>query len=68
MVDHSAKIAALEEAVGSGELTIKVEGRETVYRSMDELLKALAYLRGQQAAASGPARYATTLATFGECD
>jgi len=65
MTDHSAKIAALEEAVASGELTIKVDGKETTYRSMDDLLKALSYFRDREARSSGVETYASTLAVFG---
>lgn len=67
MSDHSARIAALEEAVASGELTIKVDGKETTYRSMDELLKALRYFRGRDAGAAAPGgvTYGATLAVFG---
>lgn len=65
MTDHSAKIAALEEAAASGELTIKVDGKETTYRSMDDLLKALRYFRGREAGTTGGETYASTLAVFG---
>lgn len=30
----------LDEAIASGELTVRVEGREITYRSIDDLLKA----------------------------
>jgi hypothetical protein len=67
--DYAAKIAALEEAVASGELTIKSDGREVTYRSMDDLMRALAYCRSRQTQASpgGGEVYGVTLATFG-CD
>ncbi len=31
---------ALDEAIASGELTVKIDGREITYRSMSDLLKA----------------------------
>jgi hypothetical protein len=62
MTDHTARIAALEAALASGELTIKVEGKETTYRSTPELLQALRYFREQQATGAG---YGVTLVTFG---
>jgi len=31
---------ALDEAIASGELTVKIDGREITYRSMNDLLKA----------------------------
>jgi len=66
--DYAANIAALEGAVASGELTIKTDGREVTYRSMDDLMRALAYCRSRQAQASpGGEVYGVTLATFG-CD
>lgn len=65
MTDHSARIAALEDAAGSGELTIKVDGKETTYRSMDDLLKALRYFKADQSAGSATGGVATTLAVFG---
>lgn len=67
MTDYSAKIAALEDAAGSGELTIKDGAREVTYRSMKELLAALEYFRARQALSGSTTRYATTL--YGEgCD
>lgn len=66
MTDHSARIAALEEAVASGELTIKVEGKETTYRTMPELMSALRYFRSRQPASSSAPVYGATLATFGD--
>lgn len=67
--DYATRIAALEDAVASGELTIKTDGREVTYRSMNDLMRALAYCRSQQtqANAAGEPTYGVTLATFG-CD
>lgn len=31
---------ALDEAIVSGELTVKIDGREATYRSIDDLMKA----------------------------
>ena len=67
MADHSARIAALEEALGSGELTIKVEGKETTYRNAGEIITAIRFLEGRSssgAATTSPA-FGSTLATFG---
>lgn len=33
-------IDALDEAIASGELSVKIDGREVQYRSIDNLLKA----------------------------
>ncbi|ELP3316094.1 hypothetical protein R1W15_004298 [Vibrio fluvialis] len=35
---------ALDEAIASGELTVKINGREVTYRSMAELLQAKRYI------------------------
>lgn len=68
MADQSARIDALEEALASGELTIKVEGKETTYRDTKSLIAALAYFRARHtegAGASSSSAYGSTLATFG---
>lgn len=68
MTDYSASIAALEEALASGEKTIKVEGKETTYRDVSEILAALREFRRLQASVAAPAgrpAYSSTLATFG---
>ena len=65
MTDISAKIAALENAVGSGELTVESDGDRVTYRSMSDLLKALEYFRAQQVPATvGVTRPASTVAVF----
>jgi len=64
MTDYAAKILALEDAVGSGELTVEANGERVTYRSMSDLLAALTYFRGQQAAALATPAVASTLATF----
>ncbi|MGY4027857.1 phage head-tail joining protein [Aeromonas rivuli] len=33
-------VNALDEAIASGELTVRIDGREVQYRSIDDLLKA----------------------------
>lgn len=66
-IDYTAKIAALEEAVGSGALTIESNGERITYRSMADLLGALRYFEGKQAGTgTGSDPYATTLAVFGD--
>lgn len=67
MADQSARIDALEEALASGELTIKVDGKETTYRDTKSLLSALAYFRARHTAGAGASApsYGSTLATFG---
>jgi hypothetical protein len=67
MPDYTATIENLEAALGSGERTVRVEGKEVEYRSIDEIQRALAYFRGKQAQqTSARPLYASTLATFGD--
>ncbi|SEM62659.1 hypothetical protein SAMN05192583_0881 [Sphingomonas gellani] len=64
-IDHSDKIAALEAAAASGLLTIESEGDRQTYRSMSDLLAALAYFRNQQASGTPTiSRPASTVAVF----
>lgn len=65
MADYSARISALEDAAASGELEITINGERVVYRSMDDLLKALGYFRSRQTAEATTTGVAgVTLATF----
>lgn len=67
MSDYSAQIATLLDALGSGEKTIRVDGKETTFRDVSEIKAALAeFRRLQSSAAQSVAQYATTLATFGQ--
>lgn len=34
------QLEAIENAIGSGELKVAFDGREVIYRSMDDLIKA----------------------------
>lgn len=62
--DH---LRQLDEAIATGELTIERDGRRVTYRSMDELMRARAFvaqklLEAIQPVAAG--RPGTTLAEF----
>lgn len=61
MSDYSAKVAALEAALASGELSIESDGDKVTYRSIKDLRSSLDYFRGLQVS---PARPSTTLACF----
>jgi hypothetical protein len=63
--DYAAEIAALTAAAASGELTIETNDERVTYRSMSDLLSALAFFKGE-ARMSGPAgrRSNSTLAAF----
>lgn len=56
MPDYSAKIAALEEAAASGELTVESDGDRVTYRSMRDLMAALAFFERRQATAGNGGR------------
>lgn len=45
----------LEQAVTLGELTVEIEGKRVTYRSMSELLQALAYVDGELQKQAGTA-------------
>lgn len=49
---NEERIAALEAAIASGERRVRFEGREVEYRSVEEMLRALEFLRGRTV--SGP--------------
>jgi hypothetical protein len=59
------KIAALESALATGELTIESNGERVTYRSVADLVQALNYFKAQVAAASAAGNYGATLASFG---
>lgn len=64
MTDLTTKIAALEAALASGELSVESDGDKVTYRSIKDLRSALDYFRGQQLAAGGVTRPVTTFACF----
>lgn len=68
MTDYSSKIAALEEALASGELTVESDGERLTYRSVSELKAALDYFSARNSAAAPPAppvaRPSTTVAYY----
>jgi len=64
MSTYAEKIAALEAAAATGILTVEANGERVTYASVDQMLRAIAYLKQQQAAAASTTRTSTTLATF----
>jgi hypothetical protein len=46
-------IDELDEAIAAGEKTVKVNGREVEYRSIDEMLKARRHIAGLVARGKG---------------
>lgn len=55
---------AVNTAIASGALTVKMGGREVTYRSLDELLKARATITSEIAAAQPGGRARTGYFTF----
>ncbi|WP_295205766.1 hypothetical protein [uncultured Brevundimonas sp.] len=47
MADVAAKIAALEDALASGELTVESQGDRLTYRNTKELREAIDYFKRQ---------------------
>jgi hypothetical protein len=45
MAFTTTQLAALEQAIGQGELEVSYDGKTVKYRSMDELLKAYDFVR-----------------------
>lgn len=65
MTDYATKIAALEDAMASGELTVESDGERVTYRSIADIRSALDYLKQQQSATTTPRqRPASTLAMY----
>ncbi|MEW6257415.1 MAG: hypothetical protein AB1592_15785 [Pseudomonadota bacterium] len=67
----AADLARMEQALASGELVVEVElggERQRVeYRSVDQLLKAIAYVRGQLSCGAGEGATPSTYAQFERC-
>jgi hypothetical protein len=58
-------LAALERALASGVMRVRYsDGKEVTYRSTDELLRAIAVVKGQMAQAAGAPRTMSALASF----
>lgn len=41
------QLEAIETSIASGELTVKYDGKEVTYRSMDDLIKARDVIKGE---------------------
>ncbi|MFN3943902.1 MAG: phage head-tail joining protein [Allosphingosinicella sp.] len=54
--DYAAEIAALEQALASGELTVESDGERVTYRSRREIMDTLAYFRERAQDAMGVRR------------
>ncbi|MCC4234490.1 hypothetical protein LL253_17600 [Sphingobium soli] len=65
MTDYSTKIAALEEALASGELTVESDGERVTYRSIADLKAAIDYFVSRNAPSVGSiSRPASTVAIY----
>lgn len=56
MAYTSTDLDAINAAIASGELTVKHNGREVTYRSMDDLLKAKRTIESELASAESGGR------------
>ena len=65
MAISQTDIDALERALMSGELSVEIDGRKVVYRSVADLREALAYAREQIAGASAEGPVSVSYASFG---
>ena len=64
MAFTQTQLDAIESAIASGELRIMFDGREIIYRSMDDLLKARLTIKAAlQATAAIPAVTRTSYAS-----
>jgi hypothetical protein len=48
-MDYSTQIAALEKALASGELRVESDGDMIIYRTIEDLRRAVDYFKQQQA-------------------
>lgn len=67
MTDFSSKIAALEDALASGEQTVESDGERVSYRSVADLKASLNYFTSKQGVITSPGgvtRPASTVAGF----
>ncbi|MRI57420.1 hypothetical protein D8770_26310 [Methylobacterium sp. DB1607] len=53
-VDHTAQIAALEAALAQGVLSVSYEGKSASYRSFEEMIQVIAYLKRQSSPKKRP--------------
>ncbi len=63
-VDHTAQIAALEASLAQGTMSVSYEGKSATYRSFQEMIQIIAYLKRQQAKANGQGRPVAGFAGF----
>ena len=60
----STQLAAIETAIGTGELKVVYDGKEIIYRSMDDLIKARDRIKADLQASGGlPAATRTSYAS-----
>lgn len=63
-VDYSVRIAALTDAIASGARSVSYEGKSVSYGSLEEMMKALAFLQQLQDQANGVRRPVAGFAGF----
>lgn len=63
--DIESNIQALEEALATGALSVAFADRSTTYRSVSDLMKAIAYWKGLLAQLRGHSRVSYGVASTG---
>ncbi len=53
VINYGPQIAALQAAIGEGVTSVSYDGKSASYRSLDEMIQAVAYLQRQQLRANG---------------
>ena len=64
VIDYSPQIAALRAGIAAGVTSISYEGKSATYRSINEMIQAVAYLERVQARANGTPPPVASLASF----
>lgn len=64
MAFTQADLDRLDAAIARGTLSVEIEGRRVVYRTMNELLAARNHVQNQLSAASGGGTITKTFASF----
>ena len=64
VTDYSGQIAAINAAIAAGATSVSYEGKSVTYRSLDDMLKTVAYLGRLQARADGRQASNVGLASF----
>lgn len=62
--DYAAELTNLRTALGTGELTVEINGERVTYRSTTDILTAITYFGSIATPAAGSSSSRTTLAAY----